>query len=391
MKILFIEFKLPYLLKDADYPAGGYAVELLNWLNGLTDNGCQCGVLTWRGATKFIDKKFSFQVLDTFTPDKGLKILKYFYLHIPALLQAARQFRPDIIVQAVSGLQTGMMAFVAGRIKIPFIYRAASDMDADHRYKTMMPWYAQHAYRYGLNRAAAIVCQNQYQYNAYKKVFTEKPLYILHNPLIPINNITLLSRPKKLYIAWLGNFKVAKNVGLLRDIAKSLPDIYFKVGGMIGRGIDRETEEALGELQLLENVELSGYISRTEVGKFLGGAVCLLNTSRYEGFSNTFLEALACGTPVACPARVDPDNIIAQNYLGLTSVKDHQLGDRVRELYSLNADEHNKLSERCREYVLQNHDLRLQSEKFIKILSHFVQNTGTSSVPYKSYPNKKSS
>lgn len=369
MRILFIEFKLPYLLKDADYPAGGYAVELLNWLNGFAEKECQCGVLTWRGANDYIGKAFPFQLLETYSPNKGIKILKYFYLHIPLLFKSAKTFRPDVLIQAVSGLQTGMMAFVAHILGVPFVYRVASDMDADNRYRAMMPWYAGVAYRYGLRRASVIICQNRYQLSELEKQYAGTPIHILHNPLIPLDNITLLPRSKKSYIAWLGNFKYAKNIGLLYAIAKATPELHYRIGGVPGRGLDGESEQAVGKLRTLNNVVFSGYVSRDKVADFLAGAICLLNTSRYEGFSNTFLEAFSCGTPVVCPARVDPDSIVAGENLGYAANLDQDIVHKIREVCGLSGAEHNRLSERCRAYVLQHHDLAGQTQEFIHILS----------------------
>ena len=55
MKILFVDFTLPYLLKDSEYPVGGWAVELNTWLKGLSANNIHAGVLSWKGANPGMD------------------------------------------------------------------------------------------------------------------------------------------------------------------------------------------------------------------------------------------------------------------------------------------------------------------------------------------------
>jgi len=69
-------------------------------------------------------------------------------------------------------------------------------------------------------------------------------------------------------------------------------------------------------LKELPNVKFSGYIKRADMNNFLSEAYALLNTSHFEGFSNTFLEAWAVGTPVISTIYVNPDNIINEKSLG---------------------------------------------------------------------------
>lgn len=379
MKILFIEFKLPYLLENKDFPAGGYAVELLNWLKGFTALECQCGVLTWKGANAHVGKKLPFSLLETYPKGKGFKFLKLFYMQIPALYKAAKSYQPDVIIQAVSGLQTGMMALIARTLKVPFIYRVASDMDVDQRAKTTMPWYAFIAYQYGLRSSSAIVCQNKYQYSAMENKFPNKDVYILYNPLVDIGEVQSRGRDERKYVAWLGTFKHAKNLKLLYKISNKLEKVDFFIGGMPGTNYDQETEEFVEKLKRLPNVYFKGYIRREEVSDFLTKSIALLNTSRFEGFSNTFLEALLCGTPVICPKRVDPDDIIHTNNLGFAAEDDDSLKDELLKLYKLGPEDYNKISKRCNDYAINNHELNNQSTKFLEILLPHAQNGNKSS------------
>jgi len=55
MKILFIDFTLPYLLKDSSYPVGGWEVELNAWIKWLRVNSHQVGVLCGQSPEEFYE------------------------------------------------------------------------------------------------------------------------------------------------------------------------------------------------------------------------------------------------------------------------------------------------------------------------------------------------
>lgn len=368
MKILFIDFKLPYLLTDSSYPIGGWTVQLRAWITGLRFIDNEVGVLTWKGANSFVDKELNFDLIETYDPDKGIKIFKYFYYYIPSLYKTVAQYKPDVTVQACSGLNTGIMAYIGKRLDIPFIYRATSDRDADGRYKNGLLKYEQVAYNYGLKRADAILCQNSYQYEHLKEQFPEKALHILHNPFLKASNIPISSYEDRKYIAWLGVFKREKNLALLYDVAKKCCEVTFKIAGMPANSVHNCTKEALKNLKSLSNVKFVGYLSREKVIPFLSNALALINTSYYEGFSNTFLEAFTAGTPVIAPCHVDPDNIITTNQLGFTAEKDDELAGVIEQIFELDEKEYFALSKRCRAFVEERHDPIKKAQELTRIL-----------------------
>jgi glycosyltransferase involved in cell wall biosynthesis len=370
MKLLFVDFTLPYLLKDSQYPVGGFAVQLSSWLKGLVANGCQVGVLSWKGAKNYVNQNTDFDLLDTYDPNKGLKVVKYFYYYIPTLIVVTKKYKPDVVIQACSGVNTGIMAFVSNFLKIPFVYRVANDMDVDGRCNTRLKRYEQRAYYYGLRKSSAILCQNSYQYDCLKKIFPTKPMKVLHNPFDTSKVVDVTkSRVQRSYIAWLGAFSNQKNIPLLLEIASNLPKITFKIAGMPTYNLNSESLSSLKKLEILPNVEFVGYVKRESIHEFLDSAIALLSTSHYEGFSNTFLEALATGVPVISPVRVDPDLIISKNRLGLTTSDDSELKDLIVEMVNKKECEYQNLSTKCRVFVIANFDSQVKSKELTKFLN----------------------
>lgn len=374
MRLLFVDFTLPYLLADEEFPVGGWAVQLEQWLYGLSEIGVRAAVLTWKGANAHVGRKLPFELIESFDPKTGFRVAKYFYSYIPAILAVARVYEPDAIVQSTRSIYTAIMAYIAGRLDVPFIYRVASDADVDSRAARGLQLYERLAYRHGLEAADLVICQNEYQST---QIMRARPA----RPVLRIQNSTRIARdalpPRgpadRKYIAWLGVFRYEKNMPLLARVAEALPDIDFQVAGMPGRGADRETLASVDVLKRLPNVCFVGYLKRMEVGEFLAGAMALLCTSHLEGFSNTFLEAFAAGTPVLTRRGVDPDGIVAGHGLGFVAASDGDLIANVRRLAQMNATEYDSLALHCRSYLESHHDPCRSMQRLVEAVEYQIR------------------
>ena len=382
MRILTVDFFIPYLLKDENYPVGGWAIELSTWLRALEDAGHETAVLTWKGALAHVGSGQQIKLIETYDPAKGVRVAKYFYSYIPKILTAARAYRPDIIIQGARGLQTAIMVFVAAQLGIPFVYRVVSDADVDQRYKVGLQHFEWLAYSWARQRTAGFLCQNQYQRGQLAARFPMKPIHVVHNPIAVAEDTSPpLPRAERGYVAWLGVFRYPKNLPLLLRIAQELPAVNFRVAGMLSRDADQSTVAAVNGLRHLANVELVGYIRRADIQSFLSEAAMLLCTSHYEGFSNVFLEALAVGTPVVTRRPVDPDLIVSRHSLGASAGDELELSKSVRSIWDLGANEYSALARRCQIYVKANHSPTEKASELIAALAPLVAKPKTSAVP----------
>jgi len=373
MRLLFFDFALPHLLADDEFPVGGFAVQLEQWLRGADEIGVRAGVLTWKGATAHVGREIPYELLEAFDPGTGIRVAKYFYSYIPSLLRAARAFGPDAIVQSCASVYTGILSHVAWRLGIPFVYRAASDVDVDDRVRALLGRFEHIAYRHGLGASDLVICQNAYQIEQIRRAWPEKPTLHLQNSLrIAEDAAAPRRRRDRGYVAWLGIFRREKNLPLLARVADALPGIPFRVAGMPHAGTDAETLAAVGVLEKLPNVRMTGYLKRTEVPDFLEQATALLCTSHFEGFSNTFLEAFAGGTPVLTRKGVDPDGIVERHGLGHTAESDADLIASISRLSALPAEDYDALAGRARAYVKAHHAPRAAMLKVIGKIDEIV-------------------
>ncbi|WP_084302738.1 glycosyltransferase family 4 protein [Bradyrhizobium sp. WSM2254] len=373
VRILSIDFSIPYLLKDDDHPIGGWAVQLSIWLRALENAGHDTALLTWKGALAHVGSGQQIKLIETYDPAHGVRVAKYFYSYIPKTLAAARAYRPDIMIQGVCGVHTAIMAFVAGQLGIPFVHRVVNDKDVDERCKIGLRSYEWLAYSWARNRTTAFLCQNEYQREKLAALFPGKPVHVLHNAVVVAEDAAPpLPRAERRYVAWLGVFRYGKNLPLLFRIAQELPTVKFRVAGMPDRVVDQATLDAVNRLRQLPNVEMVGYIRRADVQRFLSEATMLLCTSDFEGFSNVFLEAFAVGTPVMTRRQVDPDSIVVRYSLGASAEDELALTKSVKALWDMDANEYNALTRRCQTYVKANHSPSAKARELIAALTPLV-------------------
>ena len=319
LKLLFVDYEIPYLLKDANYPVGGACVRQYAFAKGLTELGHKVGILTWQGANEYVERNVSFDLLETYPLKGGIRKLRWIYRRFPSMIKAVKSYNPDFLFQKCAGGNVGIMAFIGELMKIPFVYMTSNNIDADDRYKESLNSINQILYRYGLKKAQAIFCQNKYQYDKFKKKFPNKKLIIVKNPFYYDGDLPELQHSfRRKYIAWIGIFQYQKNLPAFFRIVRDNPDTEFRLAGKFRVCNDRATITALKELKKCRNVKFEGYLKRSQIVSFLSNSYALLNTSHYEGFSNTFLEAFAAGTPVVTLG-INPDGIIKRYDLGFVS------------------------------------------------------------------------
>jgi len=374
MKVLFIDFDLPQFLRDAEHPVGGWCIQLNLMLRELSRHGHRAGVLTWKSANAYVGPQDVCDLVETYDPSEGIPKLRFFARQAPAVLRMARSYAPDILFQSCAGIQTGLMAFAARRLGIPFVHRIASNIDADGGFRAHVPPSGRTPFRFGLRKADLIICQNDYQRDSMRERFPRKMLLQLGNMIeIPALPGGLKPRAQRSYVVWIGNFRFIKNLGLLNRLARRLPEIEFRVAGHEAENPDPETSAALASLKCLSNVRFLGYLNRAQVFSLLADAAALLCTSRSEGFPNTFLEAFATGTPVITPAGVDPNSMIALNKLGFTFSDETGAAESLRRLWTMPSGEFNEFATRCRDYVVANHSPATVSARLVPALERLVR------------------
>lgn len=334
-------------------PMGGSAVQTVVWMRALHSLQYQVYQFREPDDQREVKGEFSWVIfVPIFDPRKGARWLRWVTYRFPTVYKRIKSVKPDFYYESIPSWASYFSILICKLLGVKTILRVANDNMMDDRiYLTHSKFERNFIYR-SFAIADFILPQNEYQYGRLTSMVPKYKIRKFHNPFVLVEGFLSPKWHRSSYIAWVANFRYQKNLNLLYQIASAMPHTVFKVAGQALPNLDDETSVCLEKLDFLKNVEFVGTVARENILDFFSNAAFLLNTSRYEGFSNTFLEAMATGTPILTTAAVDPDQIIQDFDLGFIYGSP---SDLKNYLENLTDEQYRKLSENCINYVKKYH------------------------------------
>jgi glycosyltransferase involved in cell wall biosynthesis len=283
------------------------------------------------------------------------------YLTFPAFCfpRFWRNLNPQVVCCFGNNERSAEVIADCHRLGIRTILCIASDKDISSDYQPGnyalnhygMPKWKGH---YALTTADCIVVQTEAQKEALRQQFG-LPAVLIRNPVqvSPEDAQRWLPRDQREFVLWIGrtdNFN--KRPMLFLELAKSCPDLRFLM-------IISRTEEAVFlalQAACPDNLRIIEHVPPTEIWGYLSRARVFVNTSRFEGFPNTFLQCAVMGVPIVS-LEVDPDGILTHHGCGILAGDDPDtLRLATRRLWDDNAQAEALVTAYHR-YVLEKHAL----------------------------------
>lgn len=289
------------------------------------------------------------RVWKTYRATDGIPVLRFIYPRITSIISALRKADADIYYQSCAGMLTGLVAWFCSMYQRKFVFRIAHDSDCIPGQQIIRLWRDRKIYEYGLRRANLIAAQG------IKQVALLKKHYQLSSA--PVNMAVELpgldrNVVKDIDILWVNNLRDFKRPDLVVKLAAMLPEYKVTMIGGAVPGCEvlyREIESQAGDLP---NLDFLGSVSYHKVNGYFSRARLFVNTSDWEGFPNSFLQAWARGAPVV--SFFDPDDLIANEGLGAVPA---DLPNMVAAVQDLLQDEGKRatVAQSSRKLVLENY------------------------------------
>lgn len=227
----------------------------------------------------------------TFRPDAGLPVLRFLTPRLTGLWQALKRADADIYYQRSAGLATGVVAAFAQRHRRRAVFAGACDLDFDPELPKLALARERVVCRYGLRHADAIVVQTARQVELCRDNLGRESVRVAS-----CYGHQGAAAQQRGPIIWVGMVKPVKRPALFLELARRLPEYTFRMigGGHLAPALYDELRKAAEDIP---NLSMTGFMALDEAEAAFDGASVLVNTTEFEGFPNTFMQAWSRGMP----------------------------------------------------------------------------------------------
>ncbi len=182
-------------------------------------------------------------------------------------------------------------------------------------------WLKHFAYRFisfMAIKTSKIIVPSNYWRDILIKKYQIKPQNITttHEAVDPTflqQSAPLVTKPKN-YLVYTGNLYPHKNIQIIFEALKKLPDVKLKI--ISARSVfSQRAETLIKKFNLQNQVEFLGFVKDSDFPTIYSNSLALVHPSLLEGFSLTGLEAMSLNTPVissntSCLPEIYQDSVL---------------------------------------------------------------------------------
>jgi glycosyltransferase involved in cell wall biosynthesis len=264
------------------------------------------------------------------------------------LWRALRAADAQIYVRELCSAVTTEVALFCKCYGRRFVYRTASTVECDGTY-LRENYIRGKAFIWSLRHADTVLAQNETDAKNISAI-TSVPVQVIRNA----HRLLPLQQQPQDKILWVGRSATVKRPELFLELAKQMPQMQFT---MICQRADNQRQyvKLVTKAKQIKNLEFIPRVSFHKIHEYFQRAKVFVNTSDYEGFPNTFIQACKSATAILS-LNVNPDNFLDKHNCGISCNGNWRL--LVGSLRSLlEEDRCLKMGINGKKYVEEYHDV----------------------------------
>lgn len=217
---------------------------------------------------------------------------------------------------------------------------------------------------HALSRANQFVTQTRTQAQLLQQRFGRDSV-IIPNPIDLDCRIPPLNRRR--FALWIGKADNVKRPDLALELARRQPRV--KMVMVMNRSRDEIFKSIIAATPA--NVTIIEHVPINKIERLFARAFALVNTSDFEGFPNTFLQAGKYAVPILS-LNVDPDGFVQEHGCGIVAGGSMERLSAGLACIATNHRERERYGSAARSYVEKHHDLAKNVQKLIDVIDGCV-------------------
>ncbi|MDH4240387.1 MAG: glycosyltransferase family 4 protein [Phycisphaerae bacterium] len=281
------------------------------------------------------------------------------------LWKALRTADAQIYVRKFPSAVTTEVALFCKRYGRSFVYRTASEIESDGTF-IKKNFFRGKGFIWSLRHADAVIAQNKKDAKNLAETVGVSA-QVIKNP----HQLPPLVQKEQDTILWVGRSAKVKRAELFLELAKQMPQQQFT---MICQKAIKDTgyDSLVAKAQQITNLEFIPRVPFRKIREYFQRARMLVNTSDYEGFPNTFIQACKWAAPILS-LNVNPDGFIDKYNCGMCANGDwEKFVDSLKGM--LEQERYIELGKNARKYAIENHDITKIIEQYKSCFIRIAQN-----------------
>lgn len=247
-----------------------------------------------------------------------------------AYLRLFKRVEPDVVVTTTSGPVALIAAIYRRLSRSRHLHRTAHERDLNLSL-LRENGLRRIAYISGIRMADVVVTQSEEHRRELAKFRVSAT--VLRN-VFPLDTYLQPPFEEREGVLWVGRYVEFKQPWKVLELSDALPNIPFSIICTGDSSADPDYQRFCDDAKKRPNVSFREHVRFSTINTYFETAIAFLSTSTAEGFPNTFLQALAAGTPIVS-LNVDPDGMFERYDCGI-ACNGHfsSMIDAITRLYS---------------------------------------------------------